>query len=204
MDIGVLGGTFDPVHNGHLIIAEEARLKLGLETVVFVPAGQPWLKGHRNIAPGEHRMEMVRLAIATNPQFSLSAVDIDRAGPSYTVHTLPDLRRELGGEVNFHFILGMDALAQLPSWKEPQELVHMCKLVAARRPWSRPLNIDRLERSIPGISAQIIFLDNPIIDISSTDIRQRLADGRSIHGMVPEAVERYIREQGLYTSRSGL
>lgn len=198
MDIGVLGGTFDPIHNGHLIIAEEARLKLGLSKVVFVPAGRPWLKGHRNIAPGEHRMEMIRLAIAPNPHFRLSAVDIERAGPSYTVHTLPDLRRELGGEVDFYFILGVDALAQLPSWKEPQGVVQMCKLVAARRPWSRPLAIDRLERSIPSISSQIVFLENPLIDISSTDIRRRLAEGRSIHGMVPEAVERYIREQGLY------
>lgn len=198
MDIGVLGGTFDPIHNGHLIIAEEARVKLGLERVIFVPAGKPWLKEHRNIAPGEHRLEMIRLAIAPNPHFSVSTVDLERAGPSYTVHTLPDVRRELGGEVDFYFILGVDALAGLPSWKEPEGVVDMCYLVAARRPGSGALDLESLERSIPGISSHIILLDNPLIDISSTDIRERVAEGKSIHDLVPDAVERYIGEQGLY------
>lgn len=198
MKIGVLGGTFDPIHNGHLIIAEEARVKLGLERVIFVPAGKPWLKEHRNIAPGEHRLEMIRLAIASNPHFSVSTVDLERAGPSYTVHTLPDVRRELGGEVDFYFILGVDALAGLPSWKEPEGVVDMCYLVAARRPGSGALDLESLERSIPGISSHIILLDNPLIDISSTDIRQRVAAGLPITNLVPDAVERYIREKGLY------
>ena len=199
MDIGVLGGTFDPIHNGHLIIAEEARVKLGLERVVFVPAGKPWLKEHRNIAPGEHRLEMIRLAIAPNPHFSVSTVDLDRAGPSYTVHTLPDLRRELGGEVDFYFILGVDALAGLPSWKEPEGVVEACKLVPARRPGSGALYLESLERSIPGISSSIMLLDNTLMDISSTAIRERVARGLPVTDLVPEAVARYIGEKGLYS-----
>lgn len=198
MDIGVLGGTFDPIHNGHLIIADEARLKLGLERVIFVPAGKPWFKEHRNITPGEHRLEMIKLAIAANPGFSVSTVDLDRAGPSYTVHTLPDLRRELGGDVDFYFILGMDALAGLPMWKEPQGVVEMCYLVAARRPGVVAFDLESLERAMPGISSRIILLDNPPIDISSTDIRRRVAASLPITNLVPEAVERYIREKGLY------
>jgi len=198
MNIGVLGGTFDPIHNGHLIIAEEARVKLGLERVIFVPAGKPWFKEHRNIAPGEHRLEMLRLAIVLKSHFSVSTVDLDRAGPSYTVHTLPDLRRELGREVDFYFILGVDALAGLPSWKEPEGVVEMCYLVAARRPGAGALDLEALERSMPGISSRIILLDNPLIDISSTDIRQRVAAGLPIADLAPDAVARYIREQGLY------
>jgi len=198
MNIGVLGGTFDPIHNGHLIIAEEARLKLGLYQVVFVPAGEPWLKEHKNIAPGAHRLEMIKLAIAPNPHFSVSTVDLDRAGPSYTVHTLPNLRRELGKEATFYFILGVDALAGLPSWKEPEGVVEMCYLVAAMRPGSGALDLDSLERSIPGISKSIILLDNPLLDISSSDIRDRVSAGLSITDLVPDTVARYIKEQGLY------
>ena len=198
MDIGVLGGTFDPVHSGHLIIAEEARLKLGLSQVIFVPAGQPWLKEHKNITPGEQRMEMLRLALAADPFFRISTVDLERPGPSYTVDTLADLKRELGEEANLYFILGLDALAQLPTWKESQRIVELCHLVAARRREVRDLDLESLERSMPGISQRVIILDNPLIYISSSDIRNRAAEGKSIHGMVPEAVERYIREKGLY------
>ena len=197
--IGVLGGTFDPVHNGHLTIAEEARLRLGLSQVIFVPAGEPWLKTHRNIAPGEHRLEMIKLAIAPNHHFGVSTVDLERVGPSYTVHTLPALRRELGEEAAFYFILGVDALAGLPSWKEPEGVVEACKLVAARRPGSGALDLESLERSIPGISSSIMLLDNTLMDISSTAIRERMARGLPVTDLVPEAVARYIGEKGLYS-----
>ncbi len=198
MDISVLGGTFDPIHMGHLIIAEEARLRLGLSQVVFVPAGQPWLKQDRDISPGEHRLEMIRLAIAPNAFFRASTVELERPGPSYTVDTLADLRRELGEEANLYFILGLDALAGLATWRQPQKIVELCHLVAARRPEARDLDLQSLERSITGISHRVIILDNPLIDISSSEIRQRVAEGKSIREMVPEAVEQYIREQGLY------
>lgn len=201
MNIGILGGTFDPIHIGHLIIAEEARLRLGLSRVIFVPAGQPWLKGGRDISPGAQRLQMVRLAIASNPHFAFSTVDLDRAGPSYTVDTLSDLRREQGQEANFYFILGLDALAELPTWRAPQMIVQMCHLVAAKRPEARDLDFDSLERSIPGISRRIIILDNPQIGLSSSEIRERVANGLPIRNLVPDAVEQYIRERGLYKSR---
>lgn len=198
MDIGVLGGTFDPIHNGHLIIAEDARVKLGLERVLFVPAGEPWLKGHMSIASGAHRLEMVRLAIAANPHFIVSTVDLDRAGPSYTEDTLDDLRRDLGEGVNLYFIVGVDALAEFPTWRHPERIVQMCHLVAVKRPGSLDVNVEPLERSMPGIANRIISLDNPLIDISSTDVRQRVAAGQPITNLVPTAVERYIVEHTLY------
>ncbi|MFQ5887669.1 MAG: nicotinate-nucleotide adenylyltransferase [Candidatus Hydrothermarchaeales archaeon] len=196
MDIGVLGGTFDPLHIGHLIIAEEARLSLGLSQVIFVPAAEPWLKEHRIISPGEQRLEMIRLAIASNPFFRASTVDLERPGPSYTVDTLADLRRELGAEANFYFILGLDALAEFSTWREPDRILGMCHLVAARRPEARDL--ESLEGSIAGISHRVLLLDNSLIDISSSEIRQRVAKGLPITDLVPHAVERYIRERGLY------
>ena len=198
MNIGVFGGTFDPIHIGHLLIAEEARLRLGLSQVIFVPAGEPWLKEHRIISPGEHRLEMIQLAIAFNAFFRASTVDLERPGPSYTVDTLTDLRRELGEEANFYFILGLDALAELPSWREPERIVQVCHLVAARRPEVKDLDLEALERSIPGISHRVIILDNPLIDMSSSEIRERVAAGLPITDLVPDAVARYIREQGLY------
>ena len=198
MNVGVLGGTFDPIHLGHLFIAEEARLSLGLAQVLFAPAGEPWLKGYGNISPGEHRLEMVRLALFPYPLFKVSTADLERPGPSYTVDTLADLRRELGEEAELYFILGIDALAEFTTWKEPKRIIGMCRLVGARRPQSMALDLASLERSLPGVSRRTIILDNPLVDISSSDIRERVARGLPITNLVPDAVERYIREQGLY------
>jgi nicotinate-nucleotide adenylyltransferase len=197
-NIGVLGGTFDPVHNGHLIIAEEARIKLGLTRVIFVPAGEPWLKEHRDISPGEDRIAMIKIAIVSNPYFHASSVDLARAGPSYTVDTLTDLRCELGEEVNLHFILGLDAVAEILSWRKPEEIITMCRLVGAKRPGYRAIDLRHLERNIPGIALRFTMLNNPLIDISSSVIRERVARGLPITGLVPNTVELYIREKGLY------
>jgi nicotinate-nucleotide adenylyltransferase len=147
-NIGVLGGTFDPVHNGHLIIAEEARLKLGLERVIFVPAGEPWLKEHRVISPGEDRIEMIKLAIVSNPYFHTSSIDLARTGPSYTVDTLTDLRHKFGEEANLYFILGLDAVSEILSWRKPEEIITMCRLVGAKRPGYRAIDLKHLERNI--------------------------------------------------------
>jgi len=133
MNIGILGGTFDPIHIGHLILAVEARVQLRLDEVLFVPAGQPWLKVERNITPAFHRVEMVRRAIASNPYFKLCTLEVERPGPSYTVDTLMALRDMQGAEANFFFILGRDTLADLPSWKEPNRLLQICHLVVAPR-----------------------------------------------------------------------
>jgi len=196
VNIGVLGGTFDPIHMGHLIVAEEARIKLGFSEVLFVPAGQPWLKLDRTITPAVHRVEMVRRAIADNPHFKLSTLEVERPGPSYTVDTLAMLRKQLGREASFFFILGRDALAELPLWKEAEKLVQLCRLVVAPRLGSKDLK--HLEKIIPGLLDKVIQLDMPVIGISSSGIRQRLAQGLPIRYLVPSEVEKYITKQKLY------
>jgi nicotinate-nucleotide adenylyltransferase len=201
MDIGVLGGTFDPIHSGHLVIAEEARLRLGLAKVLFVPAEQQWLKTGRNIAPAAHRVEMVRRAIAAEPYFELSTVDVDRPGPSYSVETMAILQQQLGDEARIFFVVGWDSLAELPQWKEPDRLVQLCKLVAVTRPgFSRP-DLKAMESFVPGITQSVVWLDIPPVDINASDIRERVAQGRSICGLVPDEVESYIAEQKLYRKR---
>jgi len=198
VNIGVLGGTFDPIHIGHLVVAEEARIKLGLSEVLFVPAGQPSLKRDRDITPALHRVEMVRRAIADNPYFRLSTLEVDRPGPSYTVDTLTLLQGQLTGESSLFFILGRDTLAELPLWKEPQKVVQLCRLVVPPRLGSRDLR--HLEETIPGLLERVIQLDMPVIGISSSEIRQRIARGLSIRYLVPPAVEKYITEHRIYIS----
>lgn len=198
MNIGVLGGTFDPVHNGHLILAEEARARLNLTEIIFVPAGQPWLKADIPILPAEHRLEMLRLAIADKPYFKLSVMEIERAGPSYTVDTIAELREQLSSEDELFFILGWDNLAELPRWREPSRLIRLCYLVAVPIPGYPHPNMKNLEVSIPGVSVRVMLLDKPEVDISASDIRQRVARGLSVRHLVPEPVNRYIKEHGLY------
>jgi nicotinate-nucleotide adenylyltransferase len=197
VSIGVLGGTFDPIHIGHLIVAEEARVELGLTQVLFVPAGQPWLKQGRDIMPAVHRVEMVRRAIADNPYFRLSTLEVDRPGPSFTVDTLTLLKDQPSSESSLFFILGRDTLVELPLWKEPGKVVQLCQLVVAPRIGSRDLR--RLEEAIPGLLDKVIQLDMPVIGISSSQIRRRVARGLSIRYLVPPSVEKYITEQGLYS-----
>jgi len=196
VNIGILGGTFDPIHTGHLIVAEEARIKLGFREILFVPTGQPWLKLDRNITPAVHRVEMVRRAIADNPHFKLCTLEVERPGPSYTVDTLTTLRKQLGGEACLFFILGRDTLAGLPLWKEPGKLIQLCRLVVAPRLGSKDLK--HLETSLPELPGKVIQLDMPVIGISSSGIRQRVSQGLSIRYWVPAEVEKYITEQGIY------
>ena len=196
MNIGVLGGTFDPVHIGHLIVAEEARVKLGLAEVLFVPAGRPWLKQDRDITPAVHRVEMVRRGIADNPNFKLSTVEVDRPGPSYTVDTLTSLQNQLSSQGSLFFILGRDTLAELPLWKEPRKVIQLCRLVVPPRLGSRDLR--HLEKAIPGLLKRVIQLDMPVIGISSSGIRQRIARGLSVRYLVPPGVEEYITERRIY------
>ncbi len=198
MQIGVFGGTFDPIHLGHLIVAEEAAVRLNLNPVLFVPAGQPWLKEHRAITAVEHRIAMVKLAIANNPKFELSTIEIERPGPSYTIDTMRFLQAKFGSQAKLFFILGWDSLMDLPRWKEPLELIKACTLVAVPRQNYVKSELDSLDRVIPGIVSKVILLDMPIIGISSSEIRKRIAEGGSIRYWVPEAVERYIIEHGLY------
>ena len=198
MNIGVLGGTFDPVHNGHLIVAEEAKTRLNLVEIIFVPAGQPWLKAAKPISPAEHRLQMLRLAIADKPYFKLSTIEIERTGPSYTIDTINELRDKFGSEDELFFILGWDSLAELPQWREPSRLIKMCYLVAVPRPgYPRP-KLKTLEVIIRGLSQRVMLMKKPEIDISASAIRERVARGLSIRHLVPEPVNRYIKEHGLY------
>jgi nicotinate-nucleotide adenylyltransferase len=199
VNIGILGGTFDPIHIGHLIVAEEARIKLGLREVLFVPAGQPWLKRDHDITPAVHRVEMVHLAISDNPHLKLCTLEVEHPGPSYTVDTLTMLHKQLGSKASFFFILGRDTLAELPLWKEPQKVVQLCQLVFPPRLGSRDLK--HLEIAIPGLLDKVIQLDMPVIGISSSEIRQRIAEGLPIRYLVPAEVEKYITEQRLYLGK---
>lgn len=198
MGIGILGGTFDPIHSGHLIIAEEAKTQLKLNQVLLLPAGQPWLKVNRVITPPVHRVAMIGLAIETNPEFKLSTIEIERAGPSYTVDTIKALQTHFGSQAKLFFLLGWDSLNELPLWKEAAKLVKMCQLVAIPRQDCPKPDLNSLEALIPGIASNTILLDMPFIGISSSEIRKRVAAGKSIRYLVPEPVERYIAEHRLY------
>jgi len=198
MKIGVLGGTFDPIHIGHLKVAEEVTARLNLSEIIFMPAGQPWLKGDNLISLAEHRVEMVRLAIAGKPYFKLSTIEIDRAGPTYTVDTMDELRRQLGSGHELFFILGWDNLIQLPQWQEPSRLVKLCRLVAVPRVGYPDIDLSSLDAVIPGLYQRVILLDSPRVDINASIIRQRVGQGLSIHHLVPEPVERYIKQHRLY------
>ena len=198
MKLGLLGGTFDPIHNGHLAVAEEVKDRLDLNEVLFVPAGQPWLKADTPVSPVEHRVAMVRLAIAGIDKYSLSTMEVEREGPSYTLDTLAEIWRRLGSGDEVYFVLGWDGLYQLPRWHAPERIIRLCRLVAVPRPGAIRPDLAALEDSIPGLPERVIMLDKPQVDISASDIRERVARGVSITGLVPKVVEDYIREQGLY------
>lgn len=198
MNVGVLGGTFDPVHNGHITIAEESRARLDLDEVVLVPAGQPLLKGNNVILAAEHRVQMIRLAIAARPFLKLSMVEIEREGPSYTVDTVSGLLAHRNSGDQLFFILGWDNLARLAQWREPSRLITMCRLVAVPRPGCPLPDLAALETGIPGLSQRLIVLDMPEVDISATEIRSRVARGLAIDHLVPRPVEEYIRQHQLY------
>jgi nicotinate-nucleotide adenylyltransferase len=201
MRVGIAGGTFDPIHLGHLIIAEEARVRLGLDQVVFIPAGQPWMKADRSLTPPHHRLNMVLLATASNPFFRVSSIEIDRSGPTYTVDTVRELARESGEGHDFYFILGADSLKGFHRWKEPEAVLELCTLVTVPRPGYR--DADRDPASPVNIPPErLIALECPGVDISSTEIRRRVALGLSVRYWVPEEVERYIHQYSLYRTET--
>ena len=197
MRVGVLGGTFDPVHLAHLIIGEEARIQLELERVLFMPAGQPWLKAGQALSPAADRLRMVELAVEGNPHFQVCCREVNRDGPTYTVDTLEELHQEFGADAEMFFIIGQDALDQLHRWKEPERLLRLCRLAVARRPGHDPFDRKAWHRRFPD-AHEPAFLAAPLLDISGTEIRRRVAAGGTLRYLVPEAVADYIKSRRLY------
>jgi nicotinate-nucleotide adenylyltransferase len=200
--VGVFGGTFDPIHRGHLAAAKSIRRALDLDKVIFVPAGQPWMKVGTPVSPVKDRVEMVRLAVARRKAFEVSTIEAGRPGPSYAVDTMYTMRRQLGGNSTLFFLLGSDALMEIAQWREPQRLIELCQLVAFARPGVGLPAMEKLEAAVPGISQRVVFVEVPQVDVQATGIRQRVAEGRSVQRLVPRAVERYILEHGLYGAAS--
>lgn len=198
---GIFGGTFDPIHSGHLGVAAEVKSRLGLTEIMFVPAGQPWLNKAIPVAAAEHRYEMVRIAIADKSYFKLSRIEIDRAGPSYTVDTIAEVQGQPGSGSEIFFILGWDNLMELHMWREPSRLIKMCRLVAVHRPGVPRPDLNALEAGIPGISRRVIIMDKPVIDISASEIRDRAARGLAISHLVPGVVASYIKRHKLYINQ---
>ncbi len=195
--IGFFGGTFDPPHNGHLMIAHKAIEELGLEEVNFAPTRLPPHKQDEEITPIKDRVEMVRLAIQGNPRFVLSYIDADREGPTYSVDSLRILRDGWHESTEIYFLMGVDSLAGILSWHNPEELIQMCKLAVFARPGFNA-NMDKLESKLPGIREQTVFINSAPMDISATEIQHRVRAGESIEEMVPKSVEKYIQANRLY------
>ncbi|MDK7180057.1 nicotinate-nucleotide adenylyltransferase [Corynebacterium riegelii] len=193
MRIGVMGGTFDPIHHGHLVAASEAAHRFALDEVVFVPTGQPWQKAGRQISPAEDRYLMTVIATASNPRFAVSRVDIDREGPTYTIDTLRDLR-EVYPDAELFFITGADALSSIMSWHDWDKMFELAEFVGVTRP-GYELTEDMLPQDI---QERVHLLDIPAMAISSTDCRERASQGRPVWYLVPDGVVQYIAKHGLY------
>ena len=194
--LGVLGGTFDPIHEGHLALAEQAREQLALERVLWIPAGDPWRKGNRPVTPARHRAAMVRLAIEGEPAFELCTTEVERPGPSYSADTLAELQQRYE-DAELFFLLGMDALLDLPNWRDPARIIEIAKLAVAAR-GEEKLAAPQLDRLLPGLAGQVVWIEMPHIDLSGTELRRRAAAGGSLSDAVPATVDAYIREHQLY------
>jgi nicotinate-nucleotide adenylyltransferase len=194
--LGVMGGTFDPIHHGHLVAASEVAHAFALDEVVFVPTGEPWQKDGRRVSPAEDRYLMTVIATASNPQFSVSRVDIDRPGPTYTIDTLRELRAMRGEDAEFFFITGADALSKMMSWQDAADLFKLAHFVGVTRPGHR--------LSSAGLpSDQVSLVEIPALSISSTECRQRVAAGEPVWYLVPDGVVQYIAKRGLYCKGDG-
>ncbi len=197
MRLGLLGGTFDPVHWGHLALAGAASDELGLDEVLFLPAGQPWRKAGRMIASNEHRLVMLRRGLEGEAVFQVSRLELERPGPSYTADTLEALRDDRPEDELF-FLLGEDALMDLPNWARPQRILELARLAVARRADTSPEALEEAERRLPGLGERVVWLKMPAVAVSATEIRERVRGGQPIGDLVSATVGEYIRKQGLY------
>ncbi|WP_088283521.1 nicotinate-nucleotide adenylyltransferase [Kineosporia sp. A_224] len=193
--LGVMGGTFDPIHHGHLVAASEVQSAFDLDEVVFVPTGQPWQKSSRDVAPAEHRYLMTVIATASNPRFTVSRVDIDRTGPTYTIDTLRDLSAQRP-DAQLFFITGADALAQILSWKDSGEIFDLAHFIGVTRPGH---TLD--DAGLP--QDRVSLMEVPAMAISSTDCRVRIVKGEPVWYLVPDGVVQYIGKYGLYRQDPG-
>ena len=198
--IGILGGTFDPPHLGHLLIAETARVALDLESVMFLPAGEPWLKSGQRITPAEHRLRMVQLAVADNPDFCVSDCEIRRTGATYTVDTLRQLRRRFSADTELYFIVGSDVLDQFHRWKEPEAILNLCRLAVIERPGGPVEGIATLRENFSDAlnAGAVVSVAGPRVDFSASELRRVLAAGQSTRYQIPDTVAAYIDEHRLY------
>lgn len=194
-----MGGTFDPIHNGHLVTAEAGLWQFRLDEVVFVPTGQPWMKVDRQVTGAEDRYLMTVIATASNPRFSVSRIEVDRRGPTYAVETLQELRRKAEGDIELFFITGADAMLEIFTWKDPEEVLSLAHFIAATRPG---YDMARFEQEAPSSQANVSVMDVPALAISSTDIRRRVRQGEPIRYLVPEGVQTYIDKAGLYRTEA--
>lgn len=199
--IGVMGGTFDPIHHGHLVAAEGARHRYGLERVLFVPAACSPHKAGQAVTPGHHRLAMALLATVSNPWFDVSALELERPAPSYTIDTLRALQAALGPETELYFITGADAILEILRWRDPEALLRAARFVAATRPGYAPERLEAVTARLPAdLRGRVEYLEVPALAISSTDLRRRVREGMPIRYLVPEPVEHYIRKNGLYAT----
>ena len=198
MRLGIFGGTFDPIHNGHLMVAQECRDRLSMDLVLFVPARLPPHKQARPLTAPYHRMAMVRLAIDSNPGFETSSIELGRPGPSYSVDTLRQLRQYQPEDTEMFFIMGADSLNELASWHDPAGLLAICKLVVVSRPGATAVAPSRLDSLHPGADERVIALQVPGLDIASSDLRRRVTAGKTIRFQLPDEVIAYIESNNLY------
>jgi nicotinate-nucleotide adenylyltransferase len=202
--LGVFGGTFDPIHLAHLAVAEEAADSMGIERILFVPAGEPPHKPGRAITSAEHRLAMIELAIAGNERFAVERMELDRPGPSYTVDTLEALhasRTASGASADLALVLSADTFLDLMSWREPRRVVELARLVVAPRDGYPDAGPDFLARHIPDLADRAVFLDAPRLRLSGSELRRRAAAGRSLRYLVPDAVAAYIGDHALYRNQ---
>lgn len=201
--IGIMGGTFDPIHFGHLLAAQEALVRLSLDEVIFVPSGNSYQKSYRNVTPAEERYMMTFLATLDNPCFSVSRIELDRGEASHTIDTLREMRYwYFGKKVEFFFITGIDALMGLDTWAEYEKIPELCTIVAANRPGYDFEGYD-LSNLSEKVRRRVLRLEIPLLSISSTEIRRRVADGDNLRYLLPHPVEQYIYKRGLYKQKSG-
>jgi len=192
--LGVMGGTFDPIHHGHLVAGSEVASLFQLDEVVFVPTGTPWQKAESEVTPAEDRYLMTVIATASNPRFTVSRIDVDRDGPTYTIDTLRELRGQRGPDVELYFITGADALGNILTWRDADELFELAHLVGCTRPGHRLAD--------PGLpDGRVSLVEIPALAISSTNCRDRVRRGEPIWYLVPDGIVQYINKRGLYRER---